>query len=105
MYDPDLHATTDEERFSRPGETVFEHVHRVLESWRSDPGRNVTWNDLPAELKRDYPEVFGRFDDQSLGTVVSLVWLYLGGKGTVNDRIIKKWFRDAIGGQTPPAFR
>ncbi|MCE7973555.1 MAG: hypothetical protein DYG92_04405 [Leptolyngbya sp. PLA1] len=99
MYNPKTQATTVGRRFAMPGETIFGHVHRVLEDWRSDPGRGtLTFVDRPAELKRDYPDVFGRFDDESLGTIVSLLWLYLkGSKGTVNDRVIRKWLREAIG--------
>ncbi|HYE61131.1 MAG TPA: hypothetical protein VD997_03975 [Phycisphaerales bacterium] len=99
MYDPKIHATTDKERFALPNETIFDHVYRVYESYRADPGRGqLTFVDLPADFKREYPEVFGRFSDESLGIIFSLVWLYLkGAKGTVNDRVIRKWFREAIG--------
>jgi hypothetical protein len=99
MYDPKIHATTDRERYAEPGETIFDHVYRVHESYKADPGRGqLTFIDLPAEFKRDFPEVFGRFSDESLGTIISLVWLYLkGAKGTVNDRVVRKWFREAIG--------
>lgn len=98
MYNSNTDGTTDEERISKPNETIFAHVYRVIESFKaSQLNTGLTFKDLPAEFKRAYPEVFGRFDDESLGTIVSLVWLYLGGKSSVNDRIIRKWFRDAIG--------
>ena len=95
MYDPKVDGTRDEERYAKPGETLYQHLFRVHEYWRTRPD-SLVFVDLPAELKREFPDAYGRIDDESLGTIVALVWAYLGGKGTVNDRITRKWFRDAL---------
>jgi hypothetical protein len=95
MYDPNKDATRDQERFPLDGETLFQHVHRVVEHWK-DNQPQLLFDTLPAELRRDYPDIFGRFDNERLGIIISLVWIYLGAS-TVNDATIRKWFREAIG--------
>lgn len=103
MYDRKIHATTDEQRFARPGEALFQHVHRVVEEWRANTSQSsLTMVDLPKAFKAEHPGVFGRFDDARLGTIVSLIWIYLAGStGTVNERVIRKWFEDAIAAHKP----
>ncbi|MBX3375840.1 MAG: hypothetical protein KF678_02405 [Phycisphaeraceae bacterium] len=95
MYHPKVDGTRDEERFAKPGETLFQHLFRTHEYWRQRPD-TLVFVTIPAELKQEYPDVYGRIDDERLGTMVALVWAYLGGKGSVNDRVIRKWFRDAV---------
>jgi hypothetical protein len=95
MYDPKADATRDEERYAKPDETLYQHVFRAIEYWRTKPD-SLVFVSLPAELKREFPEVYGRLDDDRLGIIVALVWAYLGGQSTVNDRVIRKWFRDAV---------
>ena len=94
MYDPKLHATPDELRFAQSGETVFSHVRRVVDHWKHSQGELV-FGTAPEQLRTEFPEVFGRLDDERLGVLCALVWLYLG-SNTVNDRTLHKWFVDAV---------
>ncbi len=97
MYDPKLDGMPDEIRYSKPGETLYQHLFRSHEHFRNKPDELV-FVTIPAELKAQFPQVYGQIDDEKLGTIVALVWAYLAGKGNVNDRVIRKWFRESIAG-------
>lgn len=95
MYDPKTDSLKNPERYAKPGETLYQHLFRVHEYSRSKPDR-VVFEQIPAELQREFPDVYGKIDTERLGTIVALVWSYLGGKGAVNIPVVKKWFREAV---------
>jgi len=94
MYDPKFDRTPDALRFPLPDETVFAHVRRVVDEWKQNKD-GVVFGSAPARLRAEFPEVFGRIDDDRLGTLCALAWLYLGANA-VNDRVLHKWFVDAV---------
>jgi len=85
-------ATRDEERYAKPGETIFQHVKRVVAHWE-DNQRWVVFDGLPQELQRRYPEVFGRMDVRELGVICSLVWLHLDHP---TEPGLRKWFEKRL---------
>ncbi len=95
MYDAANDGTPEGLRFALPGETLSRAVFRVHEAWR-EAGDTLVFGEIPARLREEFPGVYGAMDEAQLGTLVALAWLYLGGRGAVNDRTILKWFREAV---------
>ena len=80
------------ERTPLDEETISKAVRRVVDAWQDRDDTDV-FGDFRQEIQREHPEIFGRLDDESLGILCSLVWLYLG-HGT-NKKSLMKWFRDS----------
>lgn len=93
-------AARDEERYPLPDETISAAVYRVVTYWQEHQ-RITCFDSMPDELAAEFPEVFGQMDRETLGVLIATMWLYLGGRGTVTERVCRKWFHDLVSGQAP----
>ena len=89
----DDQATRDSERLPQPEETISQSVRRVVGYWQTHQ-RDCVFVDCPRQLAEEYPDIFGCMNQEDLGILCSLVWIFLG-EG-VNQSKLLRWFDGLI---------
>ena len=87
-------AARPEERTLLDGETLYQAVRRVVDAWGERDDDTATT--FPQELKRRFPHALGSIDDDALGVLCALVWMYVGGKPGIQAKTFMKWWDDAL---------